>query len=84
MLRQRELQVSIKPAQADCIVAQLTALDCLFTFTFLSWQKTMQIYLLFVEVDCHCQDLSIIVTASFYCIQIPVLKLVIQFFELDN
>lgn len=36
MPRQRELQVSIKPAQADCIVAQLTALDCLFTFTFLS------------------------------------------------
>lgn len=25
--RQRELQVSIKTAQADCIVAQLTALD---------------------------------------------------------
>lgn len=57
MARQRELQVSIKPAQADCIVAQLTALDCLFTFTFLSWQKTMQIYLLFVEEDCHCQGL---------------------------
>lgn len=57
MPRQRELQVSIKPAQADCIVAQLTALDCLFTFTFLSWQKSMQINLIFVEVDCHCQGL---------------------------
>lgn len=84
MPRQRELQVSIKPVQADCIVAQLTALDCLFTFTFISWQKTMQIYLLFVEVDCHCQGLCQLLSRLHLLHTVPGLKLVIQFFELDN